>query len=526
MKFTYRWGQRPLDAYTIKRGLGRGGFGEVYFAVSDGGKEVALKLIRGHSEIELRGIANCLNLKHPNLVHLFDLKVDAQGDRWLVMEYIHGEPLNAILNRYPHGLPEGQARQWFLQTTRAVAYLHDHAVVHRDIKPANLFIENGVVKLGDYGLSKSVGASQHNQSSNVGTIHYMAPEIASGAYSKQVDIYACGVMLYEMLTGEVPFKGESWNEIALKHQTDLPDLAKVPAAYVPILEKALNKKAERRFADMASMIRAVEDIGHSTSLPSPATAPLIPTLVTDGPSNLRMPAVPPNPKPKESPKPFSTRRYRELASSLAFAPLPAIPATAIWAIFTGSVNWSALGCLFLLMVAIAWIILIATKVWEGEKQSKPRRTLLLLGGLTIGFIGYWLQGGVFPEISTVDETVPPGLQSYWGGALRAEPGSLELLLGYLAFFGIALMLPRWWQSAERRRSERFTLYPLFAAGIWGVILLAMWRNAGGPNLPDPPGYIVLALAGAAATVQMVSPWTPPTPHTTRYRRRYQPGRAY
>src|SRR5262245_56438590 len=167
MKFTYRWGQRPLDGYTIKRGLGQGGFGEVYFAVSDGGKEVALKLIRGHSETELRGIANCLNLKHPNLVHLFDLKVDPQGDRWLVMEYIHGEPLSGVLHRNPRGLPEAQAREWFLQTARAVAYLHDHAVVHRDIKPANLFIEHGIVKLGDYGLSKSVGASQHNQSSNV-----------------------------------------------------------------------------------------------------------------------------------------------------------------------------------------------------------------------------------------------------------------------------------------------------------------------------------------------------------------------
>src|ERR1700722_12035920 len=161
MKFTYRWGQRPLDGYTLKRGLGQGGFGEVYFAVSDGGKEVALKLIRGHSDIELRGIANCLNLKHPNLVHLYDLRVDAQGDRWLVMEFIQGEPLSSILQRSAHGLPEAQARDWFLQAAHAVAYLHDHAVVHRDIKPANLFVENGVVKLGDYGLSKSVGISQH-----------------------------------------------------------------------------------------------------------------------------------------------------------------------------------------------------------------------------------------------------------------------------------------------------------------------------------------------------------------------------
>src|SRR5258708_18305172 len=106
MKFTYSSGQRVLDGYTLKRGIGRGGFGEVYYALSDGGKEVALKLVRGHNlEIELRGMAQCLNLKHPNLLTLFDLRTDAQGDHWVVMEYIAGEPLSIVLNRHPQGLP-------------------------------------------------------------------------------------------------------------------------------------------------------------------------------------------------------------------------------------------------------------------------------------------------------------------------------------------------------------------------------------------------------------------------------------
>src|SRR6478736_3074223 len=83
MKFTYRCGQRPLDGFTLKRGVGQGGFGEVYFAVSDGGKEVALKLLRGHTDAELRGIAHCLNLKHPNLVHLYDLRTDSRGEKWV-----------------------------------------------------------------------------------------------------------------------------------------------------------------------------------------------------------------------------------------------------------------------------------------------------------------------------------------------------------------------------------------------------------------------------------------------------------
>src|SRR4051812_37080103 len=90
MKFTYNSGQRPLEGYTIKRGIGRGGFGEVYYGLSDGGKEVALKLIRGNLDIELRGMAQCLNLKHPNLVNLYDLRTDAHGDHWVVMEYVAG----------------------------------------------------------------------------------------------------------------------------------------------------------------------------------------------------------------------------------------------------------------------------------------------------------------------------------------------------------------------------------------------------------------------------------------------------
>src|SRR5262252_2165385 len=98
MKFSYSSGTRPLDGYTIKRGIGRGGFGEVYFALSDGGKEVALKLVRGDKQVELRGVAQCLNLKHPNLVALFDLRTDAQGDNWVVMEYVAGGALSAVLS--------------------------------------------------------------------------------------------------------------------------------------------------------------------------------------------------------------------------------------------------------------------------------------------------------------------------------------------------------------------------------------------------------------------------------------------
>src|SRR4051812_20629774 len=105
MEFTYRCGQQPLPGYTIKRGIGWGGFGEVYFAVSEGGKEVALKWVRSNLDVELRGVQQCLNLKHANLVHLYDLRHDAVGSPWLVMEYVSGESLSAIIHRHPNGIP-------------------------------------------------------------------------------------------------------------------------------------------------------------------------------------------------------------------------------------------------------------------------------------------------------------------------------------------------------------------------------------------------------------------------------------
>ena len=514
MKFTYRWGQRPLEGYTIKRGLGVGGFGEVYFALSDGGKEVALKLIRGQSDTELRGIANCLNLKHPNLVHLFDLKTDAQGDRWLVMEYVQGEPLSAILQRKERGLPEAMARDWFLQTARAVAYLHDHAVVHRDIKPANLFVENGIVKLGDYGLSKSVGSSHHSQSSNVGTIHYMAPEVAGGTYSKPIDIYACGVVLYELLTGDVPFKGDSWNEIASKHQTDLPNMRRVPAEYVPILEKALNKKADRRYGEMGEMIRAVEAIGQ------PIVLEAVPT--EKGPTREIRRDAPPRTASR------SPGLGSELIASLFLAPFVAVPITACWAGLSGSVNWSKLASLYLNVVAISWAVLVPGKLWEGHKTSAARRLTMVTLGAIVGYVVFWLNGWLHPELLMHDEATPTGFQQSWGGTLRMEEGALDIAVNYMLFFALALGLPRWWQAVERQRREHFTLYPLIAAGACGFFLLGIWFIRV-PYYPVEPATfsIIFTLCGAAAVVQIVSPWVRPAPVRSRFRRRLaEAGRAF
>ncbi|HYO25948.1 MAG TPA: serine/threonine-protein kinase [Lacipirellulaceae bacterium] len=264
MRFQHASGTRPLDGYTIKRGVGRGGFGEVYFAVSDAGKEVALKLIRRNLEIELRGVTHCLNLKHPNLIDIYDIRSDDHDDRWVVMEYVSGASLEDMIERHPQGMPRDMALHWFEGICAGVAYLHDHGVVHRDLKPANIFLDEGRVKIGDYGLSKFISCSRRSgQTESVGTVHYMAPEIANGRYGREIDAYALGIILYEMLTGSVPFVGESVGEVLMKHLTAEPDLSRLEEPYCSVVRGAMAKDPERRIDNAAEMMAMLRNVPRS-----------------------------------------------------------------------------------------------------------------------------------------------------------------------------------------------------------------------------------------------------------------------
>lgn len=286
-RFIYVSGDQPLSGYTIKRGIGHGGFGEVYYAVSDGGKEVALKLVRRNFDVELRGIRHCLNLKHPNLLSVFDLRQDSHGDHWVVMEHVSGESLERMLAANPNGLPLEQALAWFHGIAAGVACLHDHGIVHRDLKPANLFSEDGQVKVGDYGLSKFISCSRRSgHTESVGTVHYMAPEIANGRYGKEIDIYALGVLLYEMLTGRVPFEGESVGEVLMKHLMSPPNLTGVAEPYRSVIAKALEKDPAQRFNSVGAMVAALpgarEPIVLATALPLARPSALAATMPGPG----------------------------------------------------------------------------------------------------------------------------------------------------------------------------------------------------------------------------------------------------
>ncbi len=269
MSFRFSQGDRPLPGYTIQRGVGRGGFGEVYYATSDGGKEVALKYLRENPAIEVRGAQHCLNLKSPYLVDLHDIRQNADGEFFVIMEFVHGSSLRDLMNSEPHGLGPQKAAYLVREIGKGLAYLHDRGIVHRDLKPGNIFYEDGYVKIGDYGLSKVMAASQHSgQTISVGTVHYMAPEVGSGNYDKTIDLYALGVILYEMVLGKVPFAGSSMGEVLMKHLTAQPAVDDLPEPFPHVIRKALAKEPRDRYQSVQEMMTdlfAVADLDRSVA---------------------------------------------------------------------------------------------------------------------------------------------------------------------------------------------------------------------------------------------------------------------
>ena len=222
------------------------------------------------------------------------------------MEYVAGPSLATSLRSTPTACHRPRSAPGSRDLVEGVAYLHDHGIVHRDLKPANLFMEEGIVKIGDYGLAKLITPSQGTEhSESIGTCHYMAPEIASGKYHKPIDIYAIGVILYEMLTGQVPFEGETVGEVLMKHLTARPDVSMLAEPYRSIVAKALAKDPNHRPSRLYDLL-------------PPEDAPRSPDVRIIGGAKAGQAAR----------KRFSESRPKSRSSTLG--PTPARPAGATW----------------------------------------------------------------------------------------------------------------------------------------------------------------------------------------------------
>jgi hypothetical protein len=318
--YTFKHGDRPIDGITIQRAIGRGGFGEVYYALTDSGKQVAVKYLRDNAEIELRGIAHVMNLKSPHLITIYDVRHSEEGDPYVIMEYVSGPSLRELLIAEPDGLGAQKAAFFLNGIAKGLSYLHERGIVHRDLKPGNIFYDDGYVKIGDYGLSKHIAVSAHSGNTiSVGTVHYMAPEIGSGSYTKSIDIYALGVMLYEMLTGRLPFTGSSMGEVLMRHLSEQPDVSGIPEPFARVIARALAKDPRDRYQDVDEMVEAVTSATDvSESLASFDASVLTQTPRSEDAAEFERTRTTP---PKVPPAPVLDAR----AADIGLPPIPPIP---------------------------------------------------------------------------------------------------------------------------------------------------------------------------------------------------------
>jgi serine/threonine-protein kinase len=270
---------RHLGGNRLLRRLGEGGMGTVYLAYNEAeGSQVAIKVLAdrlasnpAYVDRFLREAKNGTRLDHPNIVHCFAAGRDEHsGKHYIVMEYVDGPSARAVLDR-TGPIAVGKALRLTLEIARALQYVHGHDFVHRDIKPDNILINSaGSAKLADLGLAKCIAdASQlTGQKQGFGTPYYMPCEQAVDATNADArcDIYALGATLYHLITGEVPFPGETHVQVAERKLAGVFRPAssvnpKVPRALDRVLAKMLARNPEDRFQTAADLVAALERTG-------------------------------------------------------------------------------------------------------------------------------------------------------------------------------------------------------------------------------------------------------------------------
>ena len=260
-------GQKISDRYQIIKSIGEGGMANVYLAydtILD--RNVAVKVLRGDLANDekfvrrfQREALSASSLSNPNIVEVYDVGED-NGEYYIVMEYVEGKHLKNLLKKRGK-LTVAEVVDIVLQITNGLSVAHDSYIIHRDIKPQNILIlENGLIKITDFGIAVAMNATQLTQTNSVmGSVHYLPPEQASGkGATLQSDIYSIGILMYELLTGKLPFKGDNAVEIALKHlkeplpsiRDELPD---IPQAVENVILKSAAKNPKNRYNDARAM---------------------------------------------------------------------------------------------------------------------------------------------------------------------------------------------------------------------------------------------------------------------------------
>ena len=265
-------GQKINDRYEVRKLIGEGGMANVYLGYDTIlERDVAIKVLRGDLADDekfvrrfRREAQNASLLSHPNIVQIYDVGED-DGNFYIVMEYIKGQTLKQLIKKRGKLTP-AETVDIVSQLADGLAHAHDSYIIHRDIKPQNIMIlEDGMVKITDFGIAMALNASDLTQTNSVmGSVHYLPPEQASGKGSTiKSDIYSLGIMMYEMLAGTMPFKGETAVEIAMKHlKNPMPSVRKenpnVPQALENIILKATAKNTKNRYNNVREVYEDIK----------------------------------------------------------------------------------------------------------------------------------------------------------------------------------------------------------------------------------------------------------------------------
>lgn len=262
-----RKGMFLADRYEILEQIGNGGMSDVYKAKCHKlNRYVAIKVLKPEFSQDTSFVSkfrveaqSAAGLSHPNVVNVYDVG-EENGIHYIVMELVEGITLKKYIEKRGK-LPYKEAVSIAIQVANGMEAAHKHHIVHRDIKPQNIIIsKEGKVKVTDFGIAKAATSSTINSSAAMGSVHYMSPEQARGGYSdERSDIYSFGITLYEMLTGKVPFDGDTTVAVAVQHIQDaIPapsEIAEdVPLSVDKIVLKCTQKKTERRYQDAAELI--------------------------------------------------------------------------------------------------------------------------------------------------------------------------------------------------------------------------------------------------------------------------------